>query len=76
MSTLMWTVLSGDYDIAMKKEECAARVLRKLCAGDIFLFHDSEKAAPRMLYALECLLGKGLREGYSFEAIRLSDLRL
>lgn len=70
MTTVMWTVLSGDYDVEMKKEECAARVLRKVCAGDIFLFHDSEKAAPRMFYALECLLDKGLSEGYSFEAIR------
>jgi peptidoglycan/xylan/chitin deacetylase (PgdA/CDA1 family) len=76
MTTVMWTVLSGDYDVAVKNEECAARVLQQVCAGDIFLFHDSEKAAPRMFHALECLLDKGLREGYSFEAIRLSDLRL
>ena len=76
MTTVMWTVLSGDYDVAMKKEDCAARILQQVCAGDIFLFHDSEKAAPRMFHALECLLDKGLREGYSFEAIRLSDLRL
>jgi peptidoglycan/xylan/chitin deacetylase (PgdA/CDA1 family) len=76
MLTVMWTVLSGDYDVAMKKEECAARVLRKLCAGDIFLFHDSEKAAPRMLYALKCLLDKGLKEGYTFDAIRFQDLSI
>lgn len=76
MSTVMWTVLSGDYDVTMKKEECAARVLRKICAGDIFLFHDSEKAAPRMFHALECLLDQGLREGYSFDAIPFRDLRI
>lgn len=76
MTTVMWTVLSGDYNVAMKKEVCASRVLRKVCAGDIFLFHDSEKAAPRMFHALECLLDKGLSEGYRFEAIQISDVGL
>jgi peptidoglycan/xylan/chitin deacetylase (PgdA/CDA1 family) len=76
MTTVMWTVLSGDYDVAVKNEECAARVLQQVCAGDIFLFHDSEKAAPRMLYALKCLLDKGLKEGYTFDAIRFQDLSI
>ncbi len=76
MTTVMWTVLSGDYDVAVKKEECAARVLQQVCAGDIFLFHDSEKAAPRMFHALECLLDKGLKKGYSFDAIRFKDFRI
>jgi peptidoglycan/xylan/chitin deacetylase (PgdA/CDA1 family) len=76
MTTVMWTILSGDYDVKMNKEECEARVLRKISAGDIFLFHDSEKAAPRMFYALESLLNKGLSEGYSFEAIQISNLQV
>jgi len=75
MTTIMWTVLSGDYDVGMQKEECASRVLRQINDGDIILFHDSEKAATRMLYALECLLDKGLSEGFNFEAIRIDDLK-
>jgi peptidoglycan/xylan/chitin deacetylase (PgdA/CDA1 family) len=71
MTTIMWTVLSGDYDVNMQKEECASRVLGQIKDGDIILFHDSEKAATRMLYALERLLDKGLSEGFIFEAIRI-----
>jgi peptidoglycan-N-acetylglucosamine deacetylase len=75
MTTIMWTVLSGDYDVSMQKEECASRVLREIKDGDIILFHDSEKASSRMLFALERLLDKGLSEGFNFEAIRIDDLQ-
>lgn len=69
MKTVMWTVLSGDYDQAMSKETCASRVLRHIAPGNIYLFHDSEKASVRMVYAVEHLLKAGSEAGYAFKAL-------
>lgn len=66
MRTIMWTVLSGDYDEGISKEKCANRVISNITPGNIFLFHDSEKAEKNMLYALDMLLTKGIEGGYGF----------
>lgn len=72
MKMVMWTVLSGDYDQAISRESCAKRVLRHIAPGNIYLFHDSEKASVRMLYAVEHLLKAGAKAGFSFEALPAS----
>ena len=69
MKTVMWTVLSGDYDQTISKEACAKRVLRHISPGNIYLFHDAEKASVRMLYAVERLLNAGTEAGYAFKAL-------
>ena len=66
---IMWTVLSADYDRNITKEQCAMRVIKNLTPGTIVLFHDSEKAEERMLYALEELLNDATKKGYQFKAI-------
>jgi peptidoglycan/xylan/chitin deacetylase (PgdA/CDA1 family) len=66
---IMWTVLSADYDRNMTKERCAKRVVNNIAPGAVVLFHDSEKAEERMLYALEQLLNDATKKGYQFEAI-------
>jgi peptidoglycan/xylan/chitin deacetylase (PgdA/CDA1 family) len=67
---IMWTVLSADYDQKITREQCAMRVVKNISPGAIVLFHDSEKAEGRMLYALEKLLQDATKKGYRFEAIQ------
>ena len=66
---IMWDVLSGDFDISLTGEQCSFNVTRNAGNGSIVVFHDSEKAFPRLKTALnECLKffsGKGFR----FESI-------
>lgn len=71
MKTIMWTILSGDYDHRLSPEACASRVLRSLEPGAIILFHDSEKAERNMFFALEKLLEVGAASGYAFSALDL-----
>jgi len=67
--TIMWTVLSGDYDAKLSPKECAKRVLDNIEPGIIYLFHDSEKAEKNMLFALEKLLEASNRQGFRHEKI-------
>lgn len=53
---IMWDVLSGDFDKNVTKEKCLNNVLKNIQPGSIVVFHDSEKAAERMLYALPKVL--------------------
>ena len=52
----MWTVLSGDFDVDITNECCLRNVLNKSGNGSIVVFHDSEKAYERLLYALPKVL--------------------
>jgi len=69
LKTIMWTVLSGDYDKKIGPAGCAKRVLNKIEPGFIFLFHDSEKAEKNMLFALEKLLEVSKLKGMRCEKI-------
>lgn len=66
---VMWSVLSADYNKEITKEKCAMRVLENIQPGAIVLFHDSEKAAHNMMYALELLLKYATEQGYRLEAM-------
>ena len=66
---VMWTVLSADYDQHLTKEQSANRVIKNIHPGSVVLFHDSEKAEGRMMYALNELLKDATKRGYRFEAI-------
>lgn len=66
---IMWTVLSGDFDTSITKETCAENVLLKATNGAIIVFHDSDKAAERMYYALPKVLQYFTDKGYVFEKI-------
>jgi peptidoglycan/xylan/chitin deacetylase (PgdA/CDA1 family) len=67
--TIMWTVLSGDYDAKLNPAHCANRVLKNIEPGFIFLFHDAEKAEKNMLFALEKLLEASKLQGFRCEKI-------
>ena len=67
--TIMWTVLSGDYDAKLNPAQCANRVLDNIAPGCIYLFHDAEKAEKNMLFALEKLLDACKIQGFRCEKI-------
>lgn len=66
---VMWDVLSGDFDLNISPEYCAANVLRTSRPGSIIVFHDSSKAFPRVKYALPKTLQYFGEQGYSFRSL-------
>lgn len=69
MKVVMWDVLSGDFDIELAPEKCAEQVILKANEGSIVVFHDSEKAWPRLQVALPEVLNHFSAEGYRFESL-------
>ncbi len=68
---IMWSVLSGDFDTEIDGEKCFQNVIRKIKPGSIIVFHDSQKALPRLQYALPKLLQWMQENGYVSDAIHL-----
>lgn len=66
---IMWDVLSGDFDFSSSVEKCVKNVTSNAQAGSIVVFHDSEKAFPRMQKALIETLKYFTARGFKFEAI-------
>jgi len=53
---IMWDIMSYDYDAHVTKEKCLDNVLKNVRPGSIVVFHDSEKASEKVLYALPGVL--------------------
>ena len=66
LKIIMWDVLSGDFDMSLKPEECLKNVLKHTQDGSIIVFHDSVKAFPRLKQVLPLALEQWSKEGYSF----------
>ncbi|MDO3695621.1 polysaccharide deacetylase family protein [Wenyingzhuangia sp. chi5] len=66
---IMWDVLSGDFDKHLSAKDCIKNVLSKVKNGSIVVFHDSEKAFPRLQETLPKVLNELTKKGYSFKAI-------
>ncbi len=66
---VMWDVLSGDFDESLSKEKCLANVINRSVPGSVIVFHDSEKAFPRLEYALPASLAFFSTNGYSFKSL-------
>ena len=69
LKTIMWTVLSGDFDKSISKEACRDNVLFNAKEGSIVVFHDSDKAREKMIFALPEVLKYFTSKGYVFEKI-------
>ncbi|MCA6362250.1 MAG: polysaccharide deacetylase family protein [Bacteroidetes bacterium] len=63
---VMWDVLTCDFDTRLGGDACLNLALLYSRPGSIVVFHDSLKAAPRMLYALPRYLETMLGEGWKF----------
>ncbi len=70
LNTIMWSVLSGDFDTKISKEKCLRNVLQHAGKGSIIVFHDSEKALERMEYALAGTLRYFEEKGFEFRRIQ------
>lgn len=66
---VMWDVLSADFDPTVTPENCLVNVVLKSAPGSIVVFHDSEKAFPRLEYALPLALKYFSENGYVFKAL-------
>jgi peptidoglycan/xylan/chitin deacetylase (PgdA/CDA1 family) len=65
----MWDVLSADFDIEVTPQECLDNVLNNIEPGSIIVFHDSEKAFPRMKYALPEVLKFCTEKGWKMKTL-------
>jgi peptidoglycan/xylan/chitin deacetylase (PgdA/CDA1 family) len=65
LQLVMWDVLSGDFDTRLDARKCQEFVLKGVEPGSIVVFHDSEKAFPRLgkmlVQTLERLADKGFQ---------------
>jgi peptidoglycan/xylan/chitin deacetylase (PgdA/CDA1 family) len=66
---IMWDVLSGDFDTFLTGQQCSFNVTRNAGNGSIVVFHDSEKAFPRLKIALNECLSFFSGKGFRFETI-------
>ena len=66
---IMWDVLSGDFDISSSADKCTKNVTSNAKEGSIVVFHDSEKAMPRMQKSLQESLKYFSDKGFKFDAI-------
>ena len=68
---IMWSIISRDYNRKITGERCLQGVLPYIKAGEIILFHDSEKSFANMSYALPKVLERIAELGLKCKAIEL-----
>jgi len=66
---VMWDVVSGDFDETLDGRDCLANVIFNAGPGSIVVFHDSEKAFPRLHYSLPRVLKFFAEKGYHFRSL-------
>jgi peptidoglycan-N-acetylglucosamine deacetylase len=69
LKTIMWDVLSGDFDVKISAENCYLNVVNHAVPGSIIVFHDSLKAFPRLEYALPRILDFYSKKNYQFKIL-------
>lgn len=69
LKIIMWDVLSGDFDMSLKPEQCLKGVLKHTGNGAIIVFHDSLKAFNRLEYVLPRALEAWQKAGFTFETL-------
>jgi peptidoglycan/xylan/chitin deacetylase (PgdA/CDA1 family) len=68
-TVILWDVLTFDFDVNISKEDVLNNAITYSRNGSVVVFHDSEKAGERMLYALPKTLEHFSNQGYSFKAL-------
>ena len=69
LKPIMWSVLSGDFDIKLTPLQCVENILLNCFPGAIVVFHDSEKAFERLKFSLPEILRCLSDKGYRFDKI-------
>ena len=68
---VMWSIVSRDYNRKITRERCLRGVIPHIKAGEIILFHDSEKSFANMSYVLPKTLEQIEKLGLKCKAIEL-----
>jgi peptidoglycan-N-acetylglucosamine deacetylase len=66
---IMWDVISCDFDEKVSAAQVMSNVIDHAKNGSIVVFHDSRKAAPRMLEVLPKILERYSKAGFSFSKL-------
>ena len=66
---IMWTVLSGDFDLNLSKEKCLRKVVKASEKGGIVVFHDNEKCFKKDQWVLPKYIEEMQKKGLSFELL-------
>lgn len=66
---VMWDILSGDFDHFITMQQCLSNVVLSTGPGSIVVFHDSEKAFPKLEYTLPRVLNYFTERGYRFKSL-------
>ncbi len=70
---VMWDVLSADFDPSITPEKCMENVIFNSKPGSIIVFHDSEKAFPKIRYCIPKILDFFSEKGYQFDDLKGID---
>jgi peptidoglycan-N-acetylglucosamine deacetylase len=66
---IMYDVLSADFDQNVIEQNCLTNVTKNATKGSIIVFHDSDKAAKNLYYALPKVLAHFASKGYTFNSL-------
>lgn len=66
---IMWSVLSGDFDVKLTADKCLENLLLHTNDGDIVVFHDSEKAFEKVKAVLPKFLKHYTDKGFQFKSL-------
>lgn len=69
LKTIMWDVLSGDFDTSITVEKCYLNVINNAKPGSVIVFHDSLKAFPVLQYVLPMVLKYYSEKGFQFKTL-------
>jgi peptidoglycan/xylan/chitin deacetylase (PgdA/CDA1 family) len=69
---IMWSFLTRDYNKSVSPQYIVNSVTDNTQAGEVIVFHDSEKAAANLMASLPAILKNLTRNGFTFSAIPYS----
>jgi peptidoglycan/xylan/chitin deacetylase (PgdA/CDA1 family) len=68
---VMWSVLSGDFDLTLTADQCFKNVIKGVTSGSVVVFHDSEKSFPVLKSVLPRVFEDLKSKQYQFQSIVL-----
>ena len=72
LKTIMWDVLSGDFEPSLSPEDCYLNVVNNAKAGSIVVFHDSFKSLPVLRQALPQILEYYSENGFTLKSLPIA----
>jgi peptidoglycan/xylan/chitin deacetylase (PgdA/CDA1 family) len=66
---VMWTLMPGDFDAKISKEECLKRSIQNTKPGSIVVFHDTINSIEKLAFVLPIYIEHFQKKGYTFKAL-------